>query len=303
MVLKQDHPFFKGVSPVKGESGLSRFKNFPGKVGKLSEAYYLFCFTRNELVDDEALGFGLTEAQPLVKITVGDLAAIVSLVSLEEYTGPGSEERLSNVEWITPRALRHGQVIQEIAEIAPVLPSSFGALFSGQQRVISLIKKNYEAIAGFLSVIQDKEEWAVKAYLDRDKLKNLLFRHRVEKLEPKLSELSPGLRYFREKQVQAEIEKEIASWVNERIDRIAIQLTNISKQILERKNTKLDFDGNKDELVSNWAILTLKDDFEKITELISKMNMDPDVDGLELKLSGPWPPYTFAPPLEMETEK
>lgn len=269
----------------------------------MSEAYYLFCFTRNELVDDEALGFGLTEAQPLVKITVGDLAAIVSLVSLEEYTGPGSEERLSNVEWITPRALRHGQVIQQIGEMAPVLPSSFGALFSGQQRVISLIKKNYQAIAGFLSVIQDKEEWAVKAYLDRDKLKNLLFRQRVEKLEPKLSELPPGLRYFREKQVQAEVEKEIASWLNERIDRIAIALTTISKQILERKNTKLDFDGTKDELVSNWAILTLKDDFEKITELLSKINTDPDVDGLELKLSGPWPPYTFAPPLEMETEK
>ncbi len=269
----------------------------------MSEAYYLFCFTRTDLVDGGALGHGLTEGQPLIKISVGDLAAIVSMVPLEDYAGPGAEERLNNVEWIAPRALRHGQVIQEITELAPALPTSFGALFSSRQRVISLVESNYEAIAGFLEMIKDKEEWAIKAYLDRKKLKNALFQQRVEKVAPKLSELSPGIRYFKEKQIQAEVEKEIASWVNERIYRLVQELTTISTQVLARKNTKLAFDENENELVSNWAILTEKADFEKMAELISKINMDPALDGLELKLSGPWPPYTFAPPLEMETEK
>ena len=147
----------------------------------MSEAYYLFCITSNDLIDGDSLGCGLTDGQPLIKVTVGDLAAIVSMVSLEDYAGPGAEERLNNVEWITPRALRHGQVIQEITELAPTLPTSFGVLFSSRQKVISLLESNYKAIAGFLEMIRDKEEWAIKAYLDRNKLKNLLFQQRVEK--------------------------------------------------------------------------------------------------------------------------
>ena len=269
----------------------------------MSEAYYLFCITSNDLIDGDSLGCGLTDGQPLIKVTVGDLAAIVSMVSLEDYAGPGAEERLNNVEWITPRALRHGQVIQEITELAPTLPTSFGVLFSSRQKVISLLESNYKAIAGFLEMIRDKEEWAIKAYLDRNKLKNLLFQQRVEKAGATLSELSPGVKYFKEKQILAEVEKEIASWLDGKIDRIAGGLTAVSAQLLARKNVKLAFDENENELVANWAILTEIADFEKMSEQISEMNMDPDLDGLELKLSGPWPPYSFAPSLEMEIEK
>ena len=187
--------------------------------------------------------------------------------------------------------------------MAPTLPTSFGVLFSSRQKVISLLESNYKAIAGFLEMIRDKEEWAIKAYLDRNKLKNLLFQQRVEKAGATLSELSPGVKYFKEKQILAEVEKEIASWLDGKIDRIAGGLTAISAQLLARKNVKLAFDENENELVANWAILTEIADFEKMSEQISKMNMDPDLDGLELKLSGPWPPYSFAPSLEMEIEK
>ncbi len=272
-------------------------------VRKLSEAQYLFCFAKNDRVDQKTLGKGLTSDQSLLKVPVKDLAAIVSTVSLEEFAGPGSEDRLNNVEWVAPRALRHGQIVQEVNQVSPVFPVSFGSLFSSVDKLTSFVKSNYETISSFLDEIEGSEEWSVKAYLDRENLKKRIFDEKIRHAEHELSKLSPGVRYFKEKQIHAEVDKEISTWVNSRISHASRELESVTARLLERKNTKLAFDENDHELVANWAILALERDFEKIESIVSMINNDPDFGGMELKLTGPWSPYTFVPTLESEEVK
>lgn len=267
---------------------------------KLSEAYYFFCFAKSGPAPDGEPGFGLVEGQKLFRIPFRELVMVVSKVPLEDFAGPGAEERLNNVEWVTPRALRHGQVVQEMCALSPVLPARFGTLFSSEQKLISLAESNYDSIIEFLELIRDKDEWAIRVYLDRDRLKATLFQKRIDILDIDLSSLSPGVRYFREKQIQAEVEKDISSWVNEKIQKVATSLDSISSQLQARKAHKNAFDENNKELVANWAVLLNKSDFQKLQELVFATNSNSDCDGLELTISGPWPPYSFAPPLEME---
>ncbi|MDD3472036.1 MAG: GvpL/GvpF family gas vesicle protein [Syntrophaceae bacterium] len=269
----------------------------------MTQAYYLFCFARNDFIGDSVSGFGLTKESELFKIKIKDLALIVSKVSLEEFAGPGSDERLNNVEWITPRALRHGQVVQEISERSPVLPASFGTLFSSEENLISLAESNYEVILDFFYLLENRQEWAVKLYLDRDRLKKVFFKKRVGETETELSKLSPGVRYFKEKQIQAAIEKDIISWVNSEIAKLERQLKSISENLKSRKSNKTVFDENEQELVSNWAILVDSSGLEKLEYFASMTNCDPYLDGLTIRISGPWPPYSFAPVLEMESKE
>lgn len=271
-----------------------------GWVKKLSEAYYLFCFAKGDPAPDGEPGFGLIEGQKLLRIPFRELVMVVSKVPLEDFAGPGAEERLNKVEWVTPRALRHGQVVQEMNALTPVLPARFGTLFSSEQKLISLAESNYDSIIEFLELIRDKDEWAIRGYLDLDRLKTTLFQKRIKTLDIDLSSLSPGVRYFREKQIQAEVEKEIASWVNEQTRKIESSLVTISSHLQARKAHKNAFDENNKELVANWAVLLNKTDYEKLGELVLAINSSPDYDGLELTISGPWPPYSFAPALEME---
>lgn len=269
----------------------------------MSEAFYLFCFANNDLVGDTVSGFGLTEDSDLFKTSFRDLAMIVAKVSLEEFAGPGSDERLNSVEWVTPRALRHGQVVQDMSERSPVLPASFGSLFSSVDRLISLAESNYDVISNFLELIKDRQEWAIKAYLDRQRLKTSLFKKRLDGMEDELSKLSPGVRYFREKQLQTEIDKEIMSKVNSEINKIADDLAVVSDYLQTRKAGKTAFDENDKELVAKWAILVNVADMPKLEALITAKKSDPMLEGIELGISGPWPPYSFAPALQMEDQK
>jgi hypothetical protein len=118
-----------------------------------------------------------------------------------------------------------------------------------------------------------------------------------------LSKLSPGVRYFREKQLQTEIDKEIMSKVNSEINKIADDLAVVSDYLQTRKAGKTAFDENDKELVANWAILVNVADMPKLEALITARKSDPMLEGIELGISGPWPPYSFAPALQMEDQK
>ncbi len=268
----------------------------------MSDAYYLFCFARDDLIDEQSLGSGLTEDRRLLKISFKDIAMIVSKVCMEDFTGPDAEERLNNVEWVTPRALRHGRIVQEMCQLSPILPASFGTLFSSADKLIRLAELRQGLISSFLEWIKDMEEWSIKAYLDRNRLKSVLFQKRIESVEAELSKLSPGVRYFREKQIQAEVDKEISAWINDRIKTTASDLEMIAERLQLRKTTKNVFDESDSELVANWAILISSKRLDELERVVHSANLDPARDGLQLKLSGPWAPYSFAPALELETE-
>lgn len=246
-------------------------------------------------------GHGLIEGHPLIIIPVRELAAIVSIVSMEDFAGPGAEDRLNNIQWVAPRALRHAEVVKELNAISPVFPVSFGSLFSSPDKLVSLIEFNYHFISEFLEMVNDREEWAIKAYLDRRFVLKQLFDQKVQMVDKQLSELSPGARYFKEKQIKAEIEKGMSSWINGRVSNIGEKLGKISAHLMARKSTKLAFDENDNELVANWAILIPRDDSEKIDDIITEISENSYFEGLKISLSGPWPPYSFVPPLASET--
>jgi hypothetical protein len=267
----------------------------------MQTAIYLFCLARTGRLQD-LVAAGFNGESPILTRDFADITAVVSEVSLDEFCGPEAEDRLQDVRWLGPRAVRHEQVIESAMQYSPVLPARFGALFSSMDALEEVINRTSTTINAFFDSVKDKDEWAVRIFLSRTEMAERLFSEKLAEHTEMLAPLSKGVRYFRERQLRAEVEKDIRSRVKEVTEDIVTLLTEFSA---DRRKREVIFRGKEEdqrEIVANWAFLVGRDNTEDFRVCVSKVNAQYNDSGLFFDVSGPWPPYSFTPVLPTEPE-
>ena len=260
----------------------------------MDKAIYLNCLT----CFDAALpieGTGVDNQNPLFLHGFRDIAAVVSVVSLDEFYGPSAESRMQDLSWVGPRACRHEEIIERVMCFAPVLPAHFGTLFSSFENLEKLLHKNYDNIRRFLDQMKDKEEWSVKVLLDREKAKEKQINEALVREAEQLASLTPGKRYFQEQRIRTDVEKELNSWLKEVCEKTTRDLNSFATDFYDRKSILHGVNGSDGVIIRNWALLVsriVKVDFRARIDLT---NIDLSPQGLVFELSGPWPPYSFSP--------
>jgi hypothetical protein len=260
---------------------------------------YLFCFARPHV--PPALNVSsLDDRYPVLQCPFEDILAVFGKVSLDEFCGPLAESRMQDLSWVGPRACRHEEVIDHVMRHSPVLPARFGTIFSSPESLKGLVKMHHDAISRFLDRVAEKEEWAVKGLMDRAKAKEELLSVILAREAAPLASLSPGVRYFQEQRIRAGAEKELNLWLKEICKRVANDLSGYAADFRERKVLSREATGMDGDMVLNWAFLVPRSVTGDFRTRIERANTDHAEQGLAFRLSGPWPPYSFCPPLKME---
>jgi hypothetical protein len=261
---------------------------------------YLFCFARSSLLPGIE-GTGVDGQNPLFLQRFLDVTAVLSTVSLEEFSGPTADSRMQDLSWVGPRACRHEEVVEQVMHLSPVLPARFGTLFQSLESLEIRLKKHHGVISKFLDQVTDQEEWAVKVLLDKTKAKEELFSITLAREERHLTSLSPGLRYFQEQRMRIGVEKELNNWLKEVYKELASVLSHYASDFCERKVFSREAPGSEGDVVLNWAFLVSRGVLADFRAGIDRANAEHVQRGLIFKLTGPWPPYSFSPSLEMDS--
>jgi hypothetical protein len=259
---------------------------------------YLFCIARPPL--RSLMGFGLDEQCLMSQQTFKDVTAVFCKVPLDDLCGPSAEARLQDLAWIGPRACRHEEVVEHVMRHSPVLPARFGTIFLSLESLEKFLQKCHGTISGFLDQVSDKEEWAVKGFLDTEKARQALFSTVLAREGERFASLSPGMRYFQEKRSMADLEKGLSHWLKDVCNGICTDLNIYFSEFRERKVLSLDAGGTNRNMVLNWAFLVIKSSVEGFRARVRAANEEHEGQGLTFELSGPWPPYSFCPSLDME---
>src|SRR5512132_3014957 len=110
------------------------------------------------LVDGAALT-GIDDA-PVRTIAEGPFAATTSELSDTEYAAETLNERIRDLDWLTPRAAAHQAVNERVLDIAgTVLPLSFGTLYRDDERVREMLREDVEQRARRLVALNGRAEW------------------------------------------------------------------------------------------------------------------------------------------------
>jgi len=269
----------------------------------MPQGLYLYCLARLSRLPTLPLeGPGLDGHSLLEVAGFQDLAAVWSPVPVEDFCGPEAEARLRDLTWIGPRVIRHQEVVAEVMRHSPVLPVRFGTIFSSLANLEKVLQRHYDNIAGFLKRLTDQEEWAVKGLLDRPGAKEKLFSLKLGRKAESLNALSPGKRYFEEQRLRAACDQELPRWLQEVCREVWTDLRYYAAEARERRLLSREVTGSDKDMVWNWALLMPRQAVGGFQALIQDVNARYAGHGLVLECTGPWPPYSFCPALNMEPE-
>src|SRR5919112_1433925 len=86
-----------------------------------------------------------------------EIACAASAVPPAAYRRPPEESTpAEQLEWVTPRAWRHHEVVRRLHHAAAVVPLKFGTLCPGVGEASALLRDHYDSIRGLLAGFRGK---------------------------------------------------------------------------------------------------------------------------------------------------
>jgi hypothetical protein len=229
---------------------------------------------------------GVTEHQPLALLHVAsaNASALYELTPLTDWTGEEAQQRLSNLEWVAPRALRHEAVVTWAHEhLGPILPASLGTIFSSEQTLSDEVIARAGDLATYFARVAGCDQWTFKAFADLAAVERFLQGDAASKP-------ASGADYLRRKAAARQTEG-LESFLQTRSRAIFDDLRELA----------VDHDfptrrpGGKDTPVMVWHFLVPRQQREAFVDRFEQQATTQKEIGLELFLSGPSAPYGFRP--------
>jgi len=262
----------------------------------MSRGIYLFCLTP-AIPRPEIAGKGIDGEHPLFVEVIGEVAAVLAEVHLEDFTDSEAKEKMEDLAWVAPRALCHEEVVLSVMEQGPVLPVRFGTVFSSIEAAAEPLRQRQDVLMKFFQDTIDKREWTLKGYVDRPQARARMTAARLAAEKEQLAGLSPGKRYFLEQKIKGAVDKDVAIWLKEMARDILSVVKKMSVGFSECRLQSQDVTGRDEEMFFHGALLVPDGSVAALEDMTNEWNTRHETQGLSLELSGPWPPYHFAPVL------
>ena len=214
-------------------------------------------------------------------ISVGELFALVSEVDYDPTT---VETRLSDLDWLSPRAVSHDAIVSWASDQGGVVPFPMWVLFRDAPSLQSGLAPRVAEFHRALERVTPGREYSVRVFAFKDRLAALS--PAVAQLESEIEKATPGQRYLLERKLDTvrqsearEVSASVSSSIHEELSHLAIGA------VIEP--------APKSAAILNAAYLVSRvapEPFQaKLTDLIHKF----EPLGFRFEFTGPWPPYHF----------
>ncbi len=262
----------------------------------MTPGVYLFCLAPAS-PSPEIAGVGIDGEHPLFVQVIGAVAAVMATVDLDDFSGPAAQAKITDLAWVAPRALRHEEVVLAVMARGPVLPVRFNTVFSSLAAAVAPLQQRQELLSAFFRETADTQEWIVKAYVNLPQARARLTAARLEAEKEQLAGLAPGKRYFFEQKIKGIVEKDTSSWLRGVSAELEALALGASAQFSRCRVQSREVTGREEEMFFHGALLVAERSVGELEAAVAAWNREQEPEGLQMELSGPWPPYHFAPAL------
>ncbi|MBI4027969.1 MAG: GvpL/GvpF family gas vesicle protein [Verrucomicrobia bacterium] len=257
----------------------------------------VFCFTPNNRLA-AITGKNTMESEPQLSVCRGfGIAAVIGPVSHEDVHVLSNDVATQDLAWMGPRVCRHEAVIERVMRHAPVFPARFGTIFSSVQSLKQFLGKHHAVIARFLARMNAKEEWGIKIWLNRPKAVETISAAMLDAQEASSGPLSQGARYLARQRIHANAGQQLSCCMKETYAKIVNDLSLEAVDFRRRRLVGGQSGQGGLEVVLNLAFLVPRKGATEFCARVESVSAGCATRGLTIESSGPWPPYSFCPPL------
>ncbi|MGE5695463.1 MAG: GvpL/GvpF family gas vesicle protein [Candidatus Sericytochromatia bacterium] len=225
--------------------------------------------------------------EPVRLVTAAGLAAAVGTVGLEEFGEEAIRRHLEDLDWLAAKARAHDAVISAIARSVPVIPVRMATVYLGDNRVRQLLNARHDDFVAALNRVTGREELGVKAYADPKALGR-----RDDTADAGTGQRLSGTAYLMRRRQALISQEETYRIAGEEAQRIHACLMAQAVDGKRKPPTDRKLSGTDTWTVLNGTYLVEADRCDAFKAAVA--SLESEIPGIELEITGPWPPYSFA---------
>jgi hypothetical protein len=250
-------------------------------------ATYVYCLVRSAAPPSLA---GAPEglpgtAAPRPLLLADGLWLVVADAPLPEYDGAEIESRLSDLSWVTDRALAHERIVEHAATLGPTLPMKLFTLFRGDERAAAHLRRQRDEINRILDRIAGRVEWGVRILFREDEARRKAVAAIGDTPRP-----SSGTSFLLRKKAEKESARDLAAGARAEVDRAYEEL---AARAAEARRRAPDAGEAGARLLLDAAFLVPSGDGEAFEAEVERVAERLAARDCEITLTGPWPAYNF----------
>ncbi|MFH5798805.1 gas vesicle protein GvpL [Haladaptatus sp. CMAA 1911] len=253
------------------------------------EGRYLYCVVENE--DDAELSENGIDGEPISVLVRNGLGAVV-----QPCDSPYDSDDLETVrEWL----VTHQSVIDAAGEaFGTPLPFRFDTILKGDDDAVrEWLADQSEMLDSHLDQLAGHWEYRVGVTWDEERVRDELRAEDEElaDLRERIDDASEGTAFLLEKQYDNRLRDLRKARKDELTTRLRNELAPLVAEfdVVDSQGGVLE--SNETEEVVQVSFLAHEDREEEIGRVLDDVAAEP---GVEIRFTGPWPPYSFAPELD-----
>jgi hypothetical protein len=236
----------------------------------------------------------------VVVVPFGDVACAVSAVPAVEYhLPPDASTAAQQLEWVTPLAWRHHEVLRLLQSSGAVVPLKFGTLCADAAHVETLLQRLHDQVVALLARFEGKDEWTLRMRADVEAVSQAVQAARADliALKQDADRLPEGRAYFARKQLQKTTADIVAATLGDVEHRVYERLSAASIEMAPVDPPQTP--GSRDGIIANAPLLIEHGRFAELEAILGQLEREHAGIRLAFELVGPWPPYSFATSLDV----
>lgn len=206
----------------------------------------------------------------------------------------------TDVDTVKRWLLRHQSVVDGAGEaFGTPLPFRFDTVLKGDdEQVREWLDEESDALRDALDDLAGRWEYRIEVVRDRGALERRLSAEDEElsELRRKREDASEGTGFLIEKQYEQRLDRLVESALDEEASALADRLRDVAAEVrpVERTASPLGEGrgADEDEERTSLAVLAAEKREGEIGDVLDEVAARPEV---EVRFTGPWPPYSFAP--------
>jgi hypothetical protein len=243
---------------------------------------YLYCVT-NYSSEGGSLSYPGIDGQPVHSVSFREISGIVHRCSAEPYDTRDDEIAR---KWV----LSHQNIVDlAMNRFGTVVPLKFNTIFKGgDDEVTGWLNEEHDRLVDLLERFRNKAEYSIRINIDESSLGGLVNKHpEVSELEKALENKPKGASYLLQKKLDQSIrvfrEVEARAIAEELYRKIAV----FSEEVHHEAYFSFE---DKSPTILKVSCLVKEENVKPLGKLLSSFIEE---DGLDVKFTGPWPPYSF----------
>ena len=228
-------------------------------------------------------------------VSEGPVAGVASRVPLEEFDPSVLPERLGDAAWLEQKIRAHEQVLEDVLRSASVVPCRFCTVYQTEDELRRFLSERGSDLSAALAHVEGRVELGVKAFVDRERFMTggAIRNDAIRELSERVAQSEGGRAYLEARQLDQLITDELMQFKDEIAEPLHERLAGASDDAVRLNLQRPEVSGRDDEMLLNGAYLV--SDQPRFGTALRELGAEHRDSGVELELTGPWPPYNFVP--------